>query len=103
LRALLQRGRNRAGERHLETIENPGDAERDHDQRVEAQRSRSSRAGISVATIAASDCAGACAVTGILTAIIASFALRAAPFTPTICAPRRSARRAPLPLAAAAP
>src|SRR6266508_1076434 len=42
------------------------------------QRRRSSRAGISVATIAAPDCAGACAVTGMLTAMIASFPPRRA-------------------------
>ena len=35
-RALLQRARERARERHLEPVENPGDPERDDDQRVEA-------------------------------------------------------------------
>ena len=36
LRALLQRRRDRARERHFEPIEDPGDAERDHDERMEA-------------------------------------------------------------------
>ena len=36
VRALFERGRDGAGERHLKPIEDPGDAERDHDQRVEA-------------------------------------------------------------------
>ena len=35
-RALLQRARQRAGERHFEPVENPGDAERQHDAGVEA-------------------------------------------------------------------
>ena len=35
-RALLQRARDRAGERDLEPVENPGDAERDDHQRVKA-------------------------------------------------------------------
>jgi hypothetical protein len=35
LRAFLERGRDRTRQRHLETIEDPGDAERDHDQCVE--------------------------------------------------------------------
>src|SRR5262249_60258420 len=34
LRALFERWRDGAGERHLETIENPGDAERVHHQRM---------------------------------------------------------------------
>ena len=35
-RALLQRAGERAGERHLQPVEQPGDAEREHDQRVKA-------------------------------------------------------------------
>ncbi len=35
-RALLQRARDRAGERDFQPVEDPGDAERDDDQRVEA-------------------------------------------------------------------
>ncbi len=34
-RALLQRTRHRAGQRHLEPVENPGHAERHHDEGVE--------------------------------------------------------------------
>jgi hypothetical protein len=36
LMALLERRRDRAGERHLEAVEDPGDAERHHHQGVEA-------------------------------------------------------------------
>ena len=36
LRARLQRRRHGAGQRHLETVEDPGDAERDDHQRMEA-------------------------------------------------------------------
>ena len=35
-RALLERAGHGAGQRHLQAVENPGDAERDHDERVEA-------------------------------------------------------------------
>ena len=35
-RALFQRAGHRAGKRDFQSVENPGDAERDHDQCVEA-------------------------------------------------------------------
>ena len=48
-RALLQRARERAGQRHFKTVENPGDAERDDHQEVKtSERQRIEPAGMSV-------------------------------------------------------
>src|SRR5262249_25860832 len=75
------------------------------------QRSRSSRAGISVTTMAAFACAGAGARTGILAVMLASqeedglpAGLAQVPQGNDLCVGAfRAPRRAPLPFAAAAP